>query len=279
VRFKAIIGCAVALWLMVAADIACGSPQQEMKPISWDPAPYALVKTMDWEHIALEEFTLWNGPWGKGSIVDYRQWVFKVVKDSTVPFGWKWDWPKERLDDVKAYQSLSYGWSPWADVRTNTILPMKIGNIAELRVDYETVVNASGKYNLSFDLWIAENFGNTDPKELNVSREFMVWVDSKEVDFDPYWYVGIVTIGGEEYIFYRIEGLKGTLRSRDFMVFVKKTPMLRGSIDMEDFLAYLLGKNYLTEDEYLKNIDFGDEVWYGEGEATINRFDVSLTAK
>jgi len=247
--------------------------------VSWDTAPYAVALTKDWNEIDLGDFAIQNGPWGKGTIAKYRQMIFKTQFSSIVPFGWKWEWPRERTDDVKTYQNLSYGWNPWRDTRTNSILPVKIGTIEELRVDYDAEVNATSKYNLSFDLWITERPGITPQKELNVSREFMVWVDRKGAEFDPYWYVGVVNIGGEEYDFFRIQGLKGTLSQRDFMVFLKKKPMLEGSIDIEDFLAYLLGKKYLTEDEYLANIDFGNEVWYGQGETTINRFDVALTAK
>ncbi len=107
----------------------------------------------------------------------------------------------------------------------------------------------------------------------------MIWVDRKEAGLDPYWYVGDVTVDGEKYGFYRIKDLKGTLSSRDFMVFIAKKPMLSGSIDVEDFLAYLLAKGYLTKDEYMKNIDFGNEIWYGEGETVLFKFDVALTVK
>ncbi len=272
-RFKGVIGCAIALWL----PAACVSAPPVS--VSWDPAVYAVVRSRDWEQIALGDFIISNGPWGKGSISDYRQWIFKALSGSNVPFGWKWKWPKERPDDVKSYQSLSYGWNPWADKRTNTALPMRIGDIAELRLDYEAAVNASAKYNLSFDFWITEKSGITKEKELNVKREFMIWVDRKEAVFDPYWYAGIVNIGGEDYEFYRIPDLKGTLSSRDFMIFMNRKPMPGGSIDVEDFLAWLLEKKYLTEDEYLANVDFGNEIWYGEGETAINRFDVSLTAR
>ncbi len=119
--------------------------------VSWDSSAYALVRTNDWEKIFLGDFIIQNGPWEKGSIADYRQWIFKSENSSNIPFGWKWMWPKERVDDVKSYQALSYGWNPWAADRTNTILLAKIDNIAELRVGYTAEVNASGKYNLSFD--------------------------------------------------------------------------------------------------------------------------------
>jgi hypothetical protein len=55
--------------------------------------------------------------------------------------------------------------------------------------------------------------------------------------------------------------------------------MPAGSLDLADFLFYMLGKNYLTEVEYVKNIDFGNEVWYGQGETIVSRFDVALTGR
>jgi hypothetical protein len=126
---------------------------------------------------------------------------FQDEENSNTPFGWKWRWPKERVDDVKSYQALSYGWNPWMPNPTNMILPMRIGAIDELRVDYQATVNASGKYNLSFDFWITERADNIEQNELNVKREFMIWVDRKAAEFDPYWYVGDVTIGGLNTVF------------------------------------------------------------------------------
>jgi hypothetical protein len=83
----------------------------------------------------------------------------------------------------------------------------------------------------------------------------------------------------KDYSFYRIPDLKGKLSKRDFMIFIKVKPMPAGSLDLADFLFYMLGKNYLTEVEYVKNIDFGNEVWYGQGETIVSRFDVALTGR
>lgn len=278
-RFIAIKGCAFAALLAAAPGVAGGAASAAPKPVSWDPAPYAQYKARDYEEIPIGDFKILNAPWGKGSITAYRQCVFRESYQDEEPFGWKWDWPKVRTDDVKAYQSLSYGWNPWMKDRTNSILPARIGSVASLRVDYSAELNASGKYNLSFDVWITERPENTDPNELNVKREFMVWVDRKVAGIDQHWYAGKVRIGGEDYSFYRIPDLKGALSKRDFMIFIKVEPMIAGSLDLAGFLAYMLGKNYLTEDEYVKNIDFGNEVWYGQGETIVGRFDVALAGK
>jgi hypothetical protein len=48
------------------------------------------------------------------------------------------------------------------------------------------------------------------------------------------------------------------------MLFIKVKPMPAGSLD-------------LAEAEYLKNIDFGNEVRYGRGETIVDGFDVALT--
>lgn len=266
-----------AVWMITTA-LALGFATSVVRaePISWDLSHYPDVKTGDFERIAFDDFVILNGPWGKGSIKKYRQMIFKASADSVTPFGWKWDWPVERTDDVKTYQSLSYGWNPWMAERTNRVLPVAIGNIAELTVSYDIAMNASGKYNLSFDFWITEYPGNTDPQELNVKREFMVWIDRKDSGIDRYWYVGIVKIDGEPYEFYRLKDLKGTLSSRDFMIFIKKTPIHSERLDIMKFIEYLLAKKYVKEGEFLKNIDFGNEVWHGEGETVVNEFSVML---
>jgi hypothetical protein len=265
----------------IAAAFALVSSQSfaQAAPISWDIYDYPIAKTRDFERIVFGDFIILNNPWGKGAIKDYRQMVFKADTESDTPFGWKWEWPKERLDDVKTYQSLSYGWNPWMADRTNDALPVAIGDIAELSVTYDVAMRASGKYNLSFDFWITEYAGNTDPQELNVKREFMVWIDRKEGGIDQYWFAGNARIGGGDYEFYRLKDLKGTLSSRDFMIFIKRLPVRSGKLDIKKFLEYLLEKKYVTEAEFLKNIDFGNEVWYGEGETVVNGFAVTLKTK
>jgi hypothetical protein len=273
------LGYALGLSLVTMLWLSPGPASAQAKPVSWDASAYAQYKIRDFERIDIGDFSILNDPWGKKAITLYRQAIFKESDSSDTPFGWKWDWPKVKTDDVKTYQSLTYGWNPWMEKGTNAVLPVKAGWIASLRVDYAAEVNAGGKYNLSFDVWIAKQADNTVPNELNVTREFMVWVDRKEAGIDSYWFVGRVKIGGEDYDFYRIPDLKGTLSKRDFMIFIKVKPMPAGSLELADFLAYMLKKKYLTEEEFVKNIDFGDEVWYGEGETTISRFDVSLTTK
>jgi hypothetical protein len=264
---------ATVLALGIAPSIA------RADPISWDQSNYPVAKTGDFEWIVFDDFIILNNPWGKGSVKKYREMIFKANADSAAPFGWKWDWPVERTDDVKAYQCLSYGWNPWMADRTNKVLPVAIGNIAELSVSYDVAMSASGKYNLSFDFWITEYPGNTDPLELNVKREFMVWIDRKDSGIDQYWYVGPVIIDGDYYEFYRLKDLKGTLSSRDFMIFIKKVPIRSGKLDITKFLEYLLKKKYVKEGEFFKNIDFGNEVWHGEGETVVNEFSVTLETK
>jgi hypothetical protein len=145
IKTKAFPIYAFAALLAAVPGVAGGAASAAPKPISWDPAPYAQYKARDYEEISIGDFKILNAPWGKGSITAYRQCVFKASYQDDVPFGWKWDWPKTRTDDVKASQSLSYGWNPWMKDRTNAILSARVGSVTSLRVDYAAEVNASGK--------------------------------------------------------------------------------------------------------------------------------------
>jgi len=149
-------------------------------------------------------------------------------------------------------------------------------------VNYDITHGVTGKYNLSFDLWITENPGKTNPPELNIMREIMIWQDYKGRNSIPdIWFVHKVTIDGEIYKFYTVKDLvtmsgTGLDITRDYMAFVKETPEYQGDTKIHEFLNYLVEHEYILPTEYLRNVDLGNEIWYGSGETILNDFTISI---
>jgi hypothetical protein len=52
-----------------------------------------------------------------------------------------------------------------------------------------------------------------------------------------------------------------------------------GSLDLADFLAYILEKELATGEEFLASIEFGNEVATGSGETILNQYAVSVQKK
>jgi hypothetical protein len=193
------------------------------------------------------------------------------------PFGWKWSWPKINVDQVKGYPSISYGWMPWATSSTNAKLPLSISKIKDLNIEFDLKQSSTGKYNLSFDLWITKQPGNTQPLERNITREIMIWIDHAVFVFPKEWFVETVILDNEKYDFYKAKNLQTTNYSRDFLVFIRQNPIHNGRLNVRSFLNYLVRNDHIQPSEYFKNIDLGNEIWYGTGETQINNFTVNVS--
>jgi hypothetical protein len=232
--------------------------------------------------IHTNEFYVITCIWGKGRITKYEHFIYKVRKTAVFPVGWKWAWPKKNIYQVKAYPSISFGQNPWSATSTITQLPIRVDQIKKITVDYEILHCGSGKYNLAFDMWFTKTAGKTNPPEPNIVREVMIWQDKQgQSNLPSSWYDSKVSIDGEEYKLYRIQNATektgtGSYYTRDFMAFIKQTPEYMGQTNIHKFLHYLAEKGYILTTEYLRNVDLGNEICYGEGETVIKNFTLTV---
>jgi hypothetical protein len=95
------------------------------------------------------------------------------------------------------------------------------------------------------------------------------------------WFVQKVTIDGEVYKLYASLDMPMAMESqkaykRDYFTFLKQEPEYKGDTKIHEFLNYLVESNYIEPDEYLRNVDLGNEIWYGEGETIVNSFSLSI---
>lgn len=268
-------GCAVVISALLFLG-GCLSNTQIVETMDWNSNEYSTVKPGDWDQLFFSEFYIINNVWGKGTITDYTQWLTKADQNAMYPFGWKWSWPKKNVDQVKGYPSISYGWMPWATSSTNTKLPLSIGGIKDLDIEFDLIQKSTGKYNLSFDLWITKQPGNTQPPEQNIEREIMIWIDHALFQFPKEWFVETLLFDNEKYDFYKASNLRTANYSRDFLVFVRQNPVSKGKLDIRGFLDYLVTNDHIQPSEYLKNVDLGNEIWYGTGETQITGFTVTV---
>jgi hypothetical protein len=274
--------CCFLLVFLIVFVGACSTGNSPKNPVDWQMNGIEIIKANDWEQIYINDFYLLNSTWGKGDITKYKQVLFKAKKTEAFPFGWKWDWPNLNIDQVKAYPSISYGDTPWAaspSVSTTPLLPLRMDAIKEIKVFFDVCENVKGSYNLSFDLWITSQAANSNPPAKIITKEIMIWLDYKSYEYPQFWFVKMVTIDGENYDFFEVPQTKEGDYFRDMLVFIKKKPKLIGDIRIDKFLAYLLESKKILPTDYFKNIDLGNEIWYGTGETTVNDFRVSIVKK
>ncbi|MBN2536319.1 MAG: hypothetical protein JXB88_25780 [Spirochaetales bacterium] len=252
------------------------------QPLDFTAPRNAVVRYGDWESISLDQFYIANCIWGKEGITDYDQCIYVPGGSPSISGGWKWRWPALNTGQVKAYPNISFGKNPWNGQSTSPWLPLRMDNIEGITVSYDISHQVSGKYNLSFDIWVTKTPDVTDPPEANIVREIMIWLDEQgEGLILDEKYVKKVVIDGEKYRFLiakdtEMPGENQKEYKRDYMAFIKDTPEYSGDTKIEQFLEYLLAEKHILPTDYLRNIDLGNEIWHGKGETVLNAYSITV---
>ncbi|MFH1680256.1 MAG: hypothetical protein ABIH26_06375 [Candidatus Eisenbacteria bacterium] len=194
----------------------------------------------------------------------YEQCV--AIDSAGFPVTWRWAVDTDE-PYVKGFPQIAFGINPWTQVATTKQLPARVGDLTALLVTHKASVQASGVYNLAFDLWVTEDDTPTQHERTN---EIMVWLDGNTPVGNGK--VGPVTIGGELYDFYEQQPYEGPL----LLLFVAHRHRPSGETDLLEFLHYLEANGYLSPDHYVSIVELGTEMWHGEGTATVTEYSVLL---
>jgi hypothetical protein len=221
----------------------------------------------DWAGLFIGEFIIENNVWGKADITDYKQCIFQEAGD-TLTFGWSWNWPSAD-GSVKAYPEIIYGNKPWAQSSTTPNLPIQLSEMNEIIVTYDTVTEATGVYNFAFDIWIT--FSDEINPE-NISREIMIWVNNAGM-IPAGEATDIITIDGEKYAFYAGDVNTGEWL---YVAFVKEVKSESAMLNIHNFLTYLIENEYMSSEEYLASIEFGNEIVQGSGEVVFYNYTINM---
>lgn len=270
--------CAALMGLAVLLLAGCESAKVPL-PNSFDAAD---VDTYcgDWAKLRNAGFVYENNVWNQGTIKreNRAQCLLKRVVDGKVQYGWRWQWPRGS-GEVKAYPEVIYGHKPWFTSSTTGNLPRLISNIDELSVAYDVEMQARGRYNLAFDIWVT----NSDtPTPATLTHEIMIWVGERTRAWEPSpgHLAKRVTIGGATYDLYirpHAEWLKehGALDVA-YIAFNAHTARLSGSIDVREFLDYLTDNGHLPADGYVASVELGNEIMNGTGELWLKSYEISV---
>jgi len=252
-----------------ANDIVPASP-------GTNPGANAESKCGDWEQFAMDSFIVQNNVWNKKDLTNYRQCLFQGTLGSKTVFGWEWRWPDSRTvsgyDDVWAYPEIIFGWKPWSPESTTAQLPRRVKNIGACVVTYDIDMKKDGVGNLAFDLWLTRK---AVPAEDNISMELMIWLENTGQQPDGS-YMGIVKIDGAEYDFYKGHPSHAGWGSTAFL---RRGKSLKGTINLNKFLEFLVKNRHLSKDDYLASIEFGNEICGGTGRTEFQEFRVEMKAK
>ena len=245
---------AIALALAVAVMLFYASP-------IW-AAGSGRMNCDDWARTRVGEYLLENNVWGDkaADVCSFAGGDF---------FGWFWT--KRFPTKHPIYPEVIYGEKPWLGKSTTGQLPRRIGEIRSLalKVDYATVAESYGWYNVLVDVWIAKS---GDPTPDDVTDEIGIFLEvhgplpEKEMREDLERGYETVEIGGATYAY--VSGKSFKWRFHKFYLIGGKPEKL----DVMEFVRYL----NLSRSLYVASVEFGNEVWLGNGATIIKNIEVEV---
>ena len=176
---------------------------------------------------------------------------------------------------MRAYPEIIFGQHPFAGFSTTPDLPIRIADIRELRVDFEAYLEVAGDYNLAFDIWITRELPPTPGP--NTTHEIMIWLDRSD------WYpsgtdnlVAEAEIEGSEYSVFVHQTETGDGRTWKYVAFAAHADQFSGTVHLDQFLAWLVENEHVSDDHFVAVVELGNEVLDGSsGELWLADFKVT----
>lgn len=231
----------------------------------------------DWATFKAQRIELNNNTWGKQDIKDYEQCIYQNYYNPT-HMGWRWTWP-ERRPGVKAYPSLMYGYKPWNKHSTTQTLPMQLSELDSLEVNFLAEMDYQGAVNLLLEAWLTDS---ATPEPYDRTSEIAIHLMQHQWPGQGGDYYQSVTLGERTYDVYINHQMQvpGDPHTWSYLSFVNTgKPLLKGEIDLKQFIDYLLKEKMIINSEYLTSVELGNEIDHGEGTTNIPYFHVRAKNK
>ncbi len=187
---------------------------------------------------------------------------------------WTWDLPYS--DHVVAYPMILFGQKPPAPTTTD-ILPIKILDIASATVSYDISSTYTGRGNVALEFWLTDRQNPTTWSVPPITHEIMIWLDAYGGMKPAGRLIEQVSIDGTSYKVYVADNFVLGWR---YIAFDSETSQLgAGRLNLVSFLSYLRENDLVTGEEYLAEIEIGNEIAYGGGETIVHKYEVSIQPK
>lgn len=194
--------------------------------------------------------------------------IFKAGVDNWAG-RFEWTWPVG-TGQIKAYPEVIFGRSPWMEnAPTVPWLPAKLSALPAIRAefDYDIVPLEASSFDTTFDLWLT---ADETAHRGNVMAEVMMLVGRENFTLDPKTKAGTFEIDGGKY------DLHISTPSWKLLVFVRSDLMKVGTLNITEFLKFLMDNKHLPDSLYLADIEFGNEVVKGRATNTIRSYRVTV---
>jgi len=251
------------------------TPEPALSPT--DPAVATIELTCaDWESVTSGSYRAENNTWGKGDLTGWSQCIgLSLRADGALAARWTWDWLMAG-GSVKAYPEIVFGQKPGSQ-STTPDLPLQVSRVKSAQVTYDITSTRTGSGNLAFDIWLTDSANPDTWGAPPITHEIMIWLEGYGSLAPGGSWVETVPIGDADYSVYLARNWGD---GWTYIAFYRTPNQLgAGTLELADFLAYMLENELATGAEYMASIEIGNEVVSGSGETILNQYEVSVQSK
>ena len=229
------------------------------------------LESSNWKYIVSGDVAVENNIWGyqAATFNDWQQCIGVISELGNTSARWVWDWKDEPASGVKAYPEIIYGKKP-GKPSTNFILPAKVQSIQRLilDVDYETI--ATGKYQTLINVWVTDSGYANDWTSPPILREIMIVIEKSNHNLSK-WKTCVI---GNQIWNTHIENPINSWQRISFEMSESLTGIQQ--FNLKEFLDYLKSIRELNNNDYISSIEFGTEIYSGQGETRVKKFKVTV---
>lgn len=222
------------------------------------------------QQISMGKYYLLNNLWGANTGAG-EQCIWDVGSNSSsIEWSTKWNWSGQF--QVKSYDSVVLGWH-WQKPTTSylTGLPLQLSSNQPVQTVWSYTINQIGPnttFNIAYDLWL-----HTIPNPTwdAPSDEVMLWLYEQGNIHPVGSPVATVNLDGTSWTLWEGSG------SWRVHTFVRSTTTTTGqSVNLNDFLQYLVANRGLSSNNYLTGVEAGSEVWLGSAELDTGSYSTDV---
>ncbi|HXX77105.1 MAG TPA: hypothetical protein VEI53_01325 [Ktedonobacteraceae bacterium] len=223
------------------------------------------------QQISMGKYYLFNNLWGTNTGTGEQCIWDAGSNNSSIEWSTKWNWSGQF--QVKSYDSVVLGWH-WQKQTTSylTGLPLQLSSNQPVQTIWSYTINQIGPnttFNIAYDLWLHKI---PNPASDAPSDEIMLWL-YKQGDIHPVGSpVATVNLDGTSWTLW-----EGSRSSWQVHTFVRDTGTTTGqSVNLDDFLHYLVANRGLSSNKYLTGVEAGSEVWLGSAELDTDSYSTDV---
>jgi hypothetical protein len=205
--------------------------------------------------------------------------VFATGSGADTRFGWLWRWPVSTPAwQVRGYPEIMAGKSPWnSAINTGRGLPAPVMAHITFSFDLDLELGADDAYDFAPEIWLTSQ---QSPASSNITDEIMFWFLHNNMTPSGS-VVGTFSDAVADYDVWQNPhqdpGGGSTTTGWQYIAFVARTPVRKGTIQLDPFLQYLIRNGYIASTRYVAGIELGTEIVNGSGSAIVSNFSASAS--